>query len=252
MERHFACTACGKCCYGLLPLTLRDAIAHAGRFPLVMIWTPVRQGSKSFSLVAQLGATMRLPDRKHVAVLIAPTAYIPPSFPCPALTSENLCGIHEDKPSRCRAMPFYPYREEGDQADLLVPRKGWTCDVSAEAPVVYRHKEIVDRHDFDCERHDLVQQAPALRKYAESMIKFAPWVLGKLSKAALKPQGGKVVMSFSYLLATYKGIDASSFARQQLPVLMDFAERTAGAPDLSDYHKTYSDIAKEVKKFASG
>ena len=40
MERRFACTACGKCCFGLLPLTIGDALAHADKFPLVVICHP--------------------------------------------------------------------------------------------------------------------------------------------------------------------------------------------------------------------
>lgn len=50
MEHHFRCTACGKCCYGQLPLTLADAFAHAERFPLALIWTPLREGSKDYAM----------------------------------------------------------------------------------------------------------------------------------------------------------------------------------------------------------
>ena len=82
MERRFHCTACGKCCFGWLPLSLDDAISNAGRFPLAMIWTTLRQGAKSFALNAELGTTVELRNRKRIAVQIAPTAYIPPSFPC--------------------------------------------------------------------------------------------------------------------------------------------------------------------------
>ena len=46
MERHFDCTACGKCCYGQLPPTPPDALANAERFPLAILWTIIRQGVK--------------------------------------------------------------------------------------------------------------------------------------------------------------------------------------------------------------
>jgi uncharacterized protein YchJ len=48
-----------------------------------------------------------------------------------------------EKPSRCKTMPFYPYREEKNQAEFLKPREGWECDVSEAAPIVYAGREIV-------------------------------------------------------------------------------------------------------------
>ena len=187
MEPRFSCTACGKCCHGWLPLTLKDAVAHAGRFPLAMVWTPVRSNAKFYDLATRLGQTVRLPNRKTVAVLVQPTAYLPPSYPCPELRADNLCGIHADKPSRCRTMPFYPYREEKDQADLLIPRKGWQCDVSAAAPVVYSNHAILDRADFDRERGELLDQAPVMRAYVDYILKYMPWTLDELAKLAAKP-----------------------------------------------------------------
>lgn len=246
MERRFHCTACGKCCYGWLPLTLADACAHAGRFPLAMAWTLAPQGSKAFPLISRLGATTKL-DRKQTALLIVPTAYIPPSFPCPALAPDGLCTIHADKPSRCRTMPFYPYRNEEDQADLLVPRKGWACDTSATAPVVYRDKKIVDRTDFDRERGELLEQAPLMRTYAEYMLKYQHWVIDGLAKAG---PGGNAVTSLSSFLTATKHPDAATLATRQLPVLTDYAARSAGQPELVEYTRNYAGWAKEMEYLA--
>jgi Fe-S-cluster containining protein len=249
MERRFHCTACGKCCFGLLPLTLQDAIAHAGRFPLAMIWTTVRQGAKSYDLSARLGATFKVGKRKTVAVQVVPTAYIPPSLPCPELMPDGLCAIHAEKPSRCRTMPFFPYREESDQTELLVPRTGWLCDTSESAPVVYRDKKIVDRQDFDRERADLLEQAPILRAYAERLMKTAPNVTAALEQAAKKPMGGRVVLNFTAILSRVPGMDVADFARRQLPVLRDFAELTADTPADSEYHRHYRDCAAGMERF---
>ena len=169
-ERHFNCIACGKCCFGWLPLTLKDALHHAGRFPLAIVWTPVPYGSRAFAVSARFGITLRLRNRKQIAVILVPTAYLPPSFSCPELTAEGQCRIHEQKPLRCRTMPFYPYREEQDQSEQLVLRKGWACDTSTSAPIVYRNKSIVDRTDFDHERQALLEQAPIMRLYAEYVL----------------------------------------------------------------------------------
>lgn len=248
MERRFACTACGKCCYGWLPLTLADALAHAGRFPLAIIWTPVRQASKAFDMTSRLGTTMRLPNRKTVAVRIVPTAYSPPAFACPELTSENLCGIHEGKPLRCRTMPFFPFRDEADQADLLIPRPGWTCDTSDVAPVVYRDKHIVDRADFDAERKELVRQSMQLRVHADSVLATSPSLMASISKVVAKGTDGHVVTSFASLMPRLAKGAVANFAEQQYPVLEAYAAKTAGDPALAEYHRHYTDWLTEVER----
>ncbi len=250
MDPHFSCTACGKCCHGWLPLTLKDAVTHAGRFPLAMMWTPVRTNAKSYELATTLGATVRLPSRKMVAVLIMPTAYLPSSFPCPELQDDGLCGIHAEKPSRCRTMPFYPYREEKDQADLLIPRKGWQCDVSAAAPVVYRNHTILDRTDFDRERQELLDQAPVMRSYVEYVLKYMPWILNDLAAMAAKPTGGNLFTSLSSFLTATRRPDAAALAAAQAPLMQTMAERTRDDPALRDYHRNYAGWAKEMESLA--
>lgn len=250
MEQRFSCTACGKCCYGWLPLTLKDAVANAGRFPLAMVWTPVRPTAKSFDLASRLGTTLRLRNRKTVAVLIVPTGYLPPTYPCPALQADNLCGIHADKPSRCRTMPFYPYREEKDQADLLIPRKGWLCEVSAAAPAVYRDHAIVERADFDRERADLIEQAPVMRTYADYVFKYMPWIADNLATLVTKPNAGNLVTSLSSFLTATRRPDAAALAAAQAPLLHALAERTRDDPALTDYHRNYSGWAKEMDSLA--
>ncbi|HER27285.1 MAG TPA: YkgJ family cysteine cluster protein, partial [Rhodospirillales bacterium] len=207
MERHFHCTACGKCCKGWLPLSLHDALANAGRFPLAMILTTVRQSARVFDLTASLGTTMAFGKRKRVAVLITPTSYMPPSMDCPSLAGDGRCQIHHHKPARCKTMPFSPVRGEQDQAGLLKPRDGWECDVTGDAAVVYRDKVIVERADFDHERRQLQDQAVILRDYADRLIAGAPNVAAGLAIAANKARGGTVVLNFTTLLPRLAGVD---------------------------------------------
>ena len=249
MERRFECTACGKCCYGQLPLTLADALANAHRFPLAMLWTTIRQGAKSFAITARLGATVKLGKGKEAALQITPICYLPASLSCPALAADGACSIHADKPLRCRTMPFYPHRDEGDQSDLLVPRPGWLCDTSVQAPLVYRDRKIVDREDFDRERQELVDQTPVIRAYAEGLMAKAPNVAAALEKAAKTPRGGTVVLNFTAIVSRLPRIDMAAFARKQLPVLTALADKTAGLSDAADFHRYYRDNAAGMKRF---
>lgn len=246
MEHRFQCTACGKCCYGQVPLTVEDAFAHAERFPLGMVWTPLRPGSKDYAMVSRLGTTVRVTDRVELAVMIVPTAYLPPSFPCPALGPDKLCSIHLHKPLRCRAMPFYPYREEQFQAELLTPRSGWACDISVAAPVVFRDKQIVDRDDFDRERRALEAQHPQIQRYADYMLKYYPQFVDSLAKASSKAKAGQIVSSLSSFLTAIRHPEARTIAQRQLPVLQHYVAETTGKKELTDFHRYYADWAKEM------
>ncbi len=244
---RFLCTACGKCCHGQLPLTLKDAFAYAGLFPLCMIWTPVQRGSRDFRMARELGVAVPLTGGREMVSLIVPTSFIPSTYPCPALVDGKMCGIHREKPSRCKAMPFYPYTEERYQAGYLRPRQGWECDVSEAAPIAYDGKRIVLRDDFDIEKNDLRDQVPVLRGYAEHMLKYSPTLPERLWQASLQEKGGQIVTSLSSLLTATRHPEAAEIASKQLPVLNAYAAKTSGDPKLSDFHAYYSGWAKEME-----
>lgn len=246
MAYRFQCTACGKCCYGQVPLTIEDAFRHAGLFPLAMVWTPVREASKDFAMVARLGAAFMLSNRKKLAALIVPTAYLPPAFPCPALGNDKLCGIHADKPLRCRAMPFYAYRDEQYQAELLKLQPGWECDMSDAAPVVYDNKRIAVHEDFDLERQALEKQQPQIQRYADYMLKYNPKLLGSLAQAAQKAKAGQVVTSLSSFLTATRTPNVREIAQQQAGILGNYIELTAKQQALVEFHQYYLLSAKEM------
>lgn len=245
-EKRFACTACGKCCYGILPLTLSEAIDGADLFPLAMSFTPVRQSEKHFKITTRLGTSLQIAKRQKIAVLVMPVAYIPSLMPCPHLTRGNLCSVHETKPLRCKTMPFYPYHEEDQQAAMLVPRKEWLCDTTAEAPVVYCERKIVDRTDFDAEREALLQDAPALRVYADKLLKINPSILGHLMKAAQGPMASRLFLSFSSFLRIDRRMSLSAFALKQHKVLEEWGRKTADDSSWAEYNTYYREAGAEL------
>lgn len=248
MERRFACTACGKCCHGILPLTIDEAFVHGDKFPLVMLWTPVRQGARAYEKTAELGISIRLKNRKRAAVRIVPAVDLPSLFPCPQLTPDGLCAIHEDKPQRCRTMPFSASRDEGDQDDLLIPRAGWSCDTSPEAPVVYRNGKIVDREEFIREHDRLKADGDILKAYGQWLLESTPPLAMALQKTALRPTGGHVPVAFSTLIPRLPKVDIYDFADRQLPVMRVYAEKTAGHAELTAFHKRYVQGAGHLEK----
>jgi Fe-S-cluster containining protein len=250
MEHRFRCTQCGACCHGWLPLTITEAVAHAGRFPLAMVWMPVRKGAKAFETVGRFGPVVRLADRRDAALSIAPTLYQPPAEPCPYLEGDGRCGIHAEKPVRCRAMPFSALQAESEQRGFLTPRPGWSCDVrSDEAPVVYRDKHILDRAAYDAEAEALAAQTATIRAYAALVLKAAPTLIERLTKASLTPGGGKVIVGLSPLMSVDRSIDAADFAARQIPVLEERAARAATDPKLAEYHRQYQALAADLGRF---
>ena len=248
MDRHFNCTACGKCCQGWLPLTIPDALAHAERFPLFIMWSPVRQGAKSFARIEELGVTIQLKKKKRAAVRITPFSHVPSGVNCPALLPDGLCAVHENKPQRCRTMPLSAARLEDDQADLLLPKAGWICDISEDAPLVYRDKTIVERAEYEAELTALKADAPPLRAYGEFMLAGNPKVRMDVEKMAANPRGGHVVVNFSTLTPRLPQVDMFDFAKLQLPIMEDFAKRTSGVAELAKDHARYQACADEYRR----
>lgn len=250
MALHFACTSCGKCCYGQLPLTVKDALVHAGRFPLAMLWTPLRKASKDFPMVSRLGVSVPLPKHPGLAALVVPTSYIPPVMPCAALGPENLCTIHANKPTRCKTMPFYPYRDERFQAEVLKLGKGWECDTSERAPIVFENGKLTQRADFDEERRDLEEQVPLIRQFATYSFKYNPLLSASLAREAAKPQPGQVVTSLSSFLVATRNPDSRAIARLQEPVLAAYKEKTANRREFLQYHTQYCAWLEEMEYLA--
>lgn len=251
MAQHFNCTACGKCCHGQIWLTLNDAFVHADRFPLAFVWTPLRQGHKDYDMASRLGTTIRLDKKHELAVIISAAAYIPPSFSCPALRADKLCGIHSIKPLRCRSMPFSPYREEQSQADAFKFPVGFECDTSDSAPIVFQNKKIVFREDFDLERQALLSDVPTIRRYADYTLKYSPMIVNNLAQASLKAKSGQIITSLSSFLTATRSPDARLIAEKQLPVLRQFITQTAEKKDLAEYHHRYVSWEKEMSFLAN-
>jgi Fe-S-cluster containining protein len=248
-EQRFRCTACGLCCHGLLPLTIAEALAGAGRFPLAISITPVKVKTPGHAGVGEIAATIDITRKKTMPILVTPVSFVPAHLPCPELDGEGLCSIHATKPLRCRTMPFYPYRDEAHQADMLTPRPGWLCETGEDAPVVYRDRRIVDRTDFDTERQALVDQAPALRRYADLLLKHAPAHHARVLKAAQSPVPGRVIVSFVSYLRYDNRLDLLDFSARQLPVLEAWAEKTAGDPKAAEHHRYYREAMAELERY---
>lgn len=221
----------------------------ADRFPLAITITPIKPGTRGQDVLDKIGVAVVLPPKKKYWLLVTPVSFIPPSMKCPELTDDNLCGIHAQKPIRCRTMPFFAYKDEDHQLDMLIPRTGWQCDTGDTAPVVYRDRKIVDRADFDAERSDLIEQSAAIRRYADLLLKHSPLMLARVAKSTQSTPMGRVIVGFVSFLRYDRTLDLVDFARKQYPVLEQWADRTAADVKLREYHNYYKEALADLRRY---
>lgn len=248
-EHRFLCTACGQCCYGLLPLTVDEAMERSGMLPLAISMTPIEKSAQRSKYVEAISVRFTLGGKKTIRLNVSLVSFVPATMPCPALTSDNLCSIHEEKPVRCRTMPFYPYRDESQQASMLTPRSGWLCATGEDAPVVYKDHRIVNRTDFDREQMALAAQTASLQRYAELLVRHDPFQRTRLLKVASSAGASRVIVSFLSYLRYNKDLDMLGFAARQYPVLKEWAEKTAADPKLSEFYRYYTEAAAELARY---
>ncbi|MBB4067261.1 YkgJ family cysteine cluster protein [Gellertiella hungarica] len=247
-EQRFACTACGLCCHGMLPLSIEEAFKWAHVFPLAMSATPVKPGTRGYAM-KEVAVTFSAGAKKPIQLIVTPVAFIPPTAPCPKLADDGLCSIHEEKPQRCRTMPFYAYKEEDSQRDMLVPRPGWKCATGEDAPVVYRDRKIVDRAEFQRERELLKGQAVALQRYVDTVARYDPGFSMRVQTAATAVVPGRVIVGFVSWLRQNKELDVVGFARRQHPVLKEWLEKTAGDAKAAQFASYYREAIGDLERY---
>ncbi len=247
-EQRFACTACGLCCHGMLPLSIEEALKWADTFPLAMSATPVKPGTRGYA-TKDVAVTFSAGAKKPIQLIVTPVAFIPPTAPCPQLADTGLCSIHEEKPQRCRTMPFYAYKDEDSQRDMLVPRPGWKCATGEDAPVVYRDRKIVDRAEFQRERELLKVQAEALQRYVDTLGRYDPGFSMRVQTAAKAAVPGRVIVGFISWLRQNKELDVVGFARRQHPVLKEWLEKTAGDPKAVQFASYYREAIGDLDRY---
>lgn len=247
-EQRFACTACGLCCYGMLPLSIEEALKWADTFPLAMSATPLKPGTRGYA-TKDVAVTFSARAKKPIQLIVTPVAFIPPATPCPKLADNSLCMIHEEKPQRCRTMPFYAYKNEDSQRDMLVPRPGWKCATSDDAPVVYRDRQIVDRAEFQRERDLLQGQSSVLQRYVDTLGRYDPGFSIRVQKAAKAAVPGRVIVGFVSWLRQNKELDVLDFARRQYPVLRKWFEKTSGDPRAAQFTSYYGEAMRDLDRY---
>jgi Fe-S-cluster containining protein len=248
-QQSFACTACGRCCSGSLPINVAESLKRADMFPLAMSLMPIQPSIRGHSIIKTIGATVVLSKRQTVSLIVTPTSFIPNTLPCPQLTDNGLCMIHDDKPLRCRTMPFYPYKDEDSQADMLVPRAGWLCETGEMAPTVYRDRQIVDRTDFDSEQKVLVDQAPALQRFVDLLLQHNPPLRAQIAQASQARIPRRVVVGFLSYVRYDRRLDLIDYARRQYPVLEIWVGKTRGDPKFREFHAFYRQAMSDLEPY---
>ena len=193
---HFACTGCGKCCDAPPTFTIAEALELYRDFILtVRLAGPIADARLPSSHPAVIAYRMQRTHlqahgalgfqldveggRSFEATLQIYAGGLRPGNddPCPMLREDNLCGIYERRPQKCRTVPFDYWLAEpiavATAGERLVAalQRGWQCDVSAAAPVVAAGGVLTEGPYGDAYRQALSlmdRQEPALALVAEA------------------------------------------------------------------------------------
>ncbi|WBO24132.1 YkgJ family cysteine cluster protein [Sphingomonas abietis] len=197
-KRHFACTACGRCCDSGPEMELGETIALADRFVIALLfkvhglpasersgWAqpwwrdeqsriPLRPALEEKR--RQLGAfasrkTIDNPRERHRYLTISAMAQDFGRKRCPHLV-DDLCAIHAIRPLTCRTVPLHYSRPPSTLAaylDGFVGTPGYRCDTSPSAPLVLDGRRIVDREVAQA-RDAAIARAKADRGWKEHLL----------------------------------------------------------------------------------
>jgi Fe-S-cluster containining protein len=226
---HFACTGCGKCCDAPPTFTIAEAMELYRDFvltirlagPIINARLPasspavaahrilrthlLAHGALSFQLDTEDGQTFEATLQIYAGAIRAGN-----DDPCPMLRADNLCGIYERRPQRCRTVPFDYWLPEpvavanGAERLAAALRRDWKCDVSDTAPVVAAQGVFTPGEYGDTYRRALAlmdRQEPALGLVAEAFqreLKDTPSLVAPVVNAL--GQGQAVDFSFLMVL----------------------------------------------------
>jgi hypothetical protein len=143
-------------------------------------------------------------------------------------------------------MPFYPYRDERFQHEVMRFKNEWSCETDPSAPLVYADGRVVDRKDFEAERQKILEEVPLMRRYAAYMFKYSPHIVRQLTVASAHPQAKHIVTSLSSFMTAIRYPHMKSIAEKQIPVLDRAITSCHNRPELGEFLRHYEVWRKEM------
>jgi Fe-S-cluster containining protein len=150
-KRHFACTACGKCCNAAPSMSIDEAFDLADIF---IMSVEIHFGQKTVAEdLYEIGHRTLDVDGSPIPammnVVVHPLDWSEHTNRCPALVGK-LCGIYDRRPATCRTIPFdiqlaaaHVSRSTQWEPEFGI-RHGYECDWTDAAPLVADARGIVD------------------------------------------------------------------------------------------------------------
>lgn len=94
-----------------------------------------------------------------------------------------------------------------------------------------------------------MEQAQALRRYVELVLKHDPVLAARVAKAAQAPLAGRVITGFVSFLRYNPKLDLLAFARKQHPVLASWAQRTSTDTKVAQFHQYYQEAMSDLDRY---
>lgn len=197
MPRHFACTACGRCCNRGPEMELSEATMFAGTFVTSLLfkvhslpisgrsaWAgtwwrnresriPLRPALEEAERHLRQFASRRIDRRRDRQLFLDISAIVDDEGQgrCPALV-EGLCSIHDARPLTCRTVPLHYSRAPStlqNYLDNFTATPGYQCDTSDTAPMVLDGNKVA-APQVSADRERAVALAKEDRRWKERLL----------------------------------------------------------------------------------
>lgn len=176
---YFNCTACGKCCTSPPSFTSKEFLKYYDKFPFSIFFLNTIISSEQKKQIEDYFIVKPVPSKSNLFFysLIDFRPLFTENLSCPYLKN-NLCSLQDDKPTKCKTVPFISLYDESTQYKAFQEWHvknnsfyGFGClsDEPKEGLIkIYDKKEILD-NNYKSNFHLLEKQ---YKEQKEDLINF--------------------------------------------------------------------------------
>jgi Fe-S-cluster containining protein len=229
MDAFLNCNQCGKCCNSGPSLAFSEVFKFQDKF-VMGLYCQAQSDRKSNFPEKIMGSPVTDADHKmvidHMGQLFGRMntwdgGFYLQFYPmdigystlkhhsCDQLQANGGCGIHDDKPSMCRSVPFDAMLPESQQALKIEGfMNNFTCltTTGAEQDLIYREGQIVNpayKQGYDAKFADLSAHMPFMTVLAKEAVSNSGYMPPAEKIVEVAKRGGRLEIGILHYLVLY-------------------------------------------------
>lgn len=229
MDAYLNCNQCGKCCNTGPSLAFSEVFKFQDKF-VIGLYCQAQAESKSSFPETIMGSQTTDDDHKlimdHMGNMFGRMNTLDGNFylqfypmdigysslkhhSCDQLQADGGCGIHADKPSMCRSVPFDAMFPESQQAltiEVFMSSHSCLTTTGQEQDLIYRDGQIVSdayKKGYDAKLHDLQENIDYMMAMAKSAVDHAGFIPPAEHIIDVSKRRGRLEVPIVYYLGLY-------------------------------------------------